>query len=126
MLDSEVLSALAEGDHRALAIIKAIHELGLLVWVPAVVLAETVTGDPGRDAAVNRVVKRLRVAEVDEQVGRLAGRLRYESGLTAATVDALVVATAAVHGAGRVASVDPNVVTLADHAKVPVVRLPGR
>lgn len=49
-LDSVVLSALAAGDPRAVAVIETARDLGALVWVPAVVLAETTTVDPGRDA----------------------------------------------------------------------------
>lgn len=125
-LDSEVLSALADDDPRAVAVIKAARDLGALVWVPSVVLAETTTGDPGRDAAVNRVVKRLSIAETDEEVGRLAGQLRYATGLTDATLDALVVAIAAIHGGRRLVAVDPDVERLVDHADVRVRGLPGR
>jgi predicted nucleic acid-binding protein len=125
-LDSEVLSALADDDPRAVAVIKAAREVGAVVHVPAVVLAETTTGDPGRDASLNRVVGRLTIEAVDEQVGRIAGGLRFVTGMTDATLDALVVATAAVRGGGRLVSVDPDVRQLAEHASVRVTGLPGR
>lgn len=125
-LDSEVLTALADGDPRAVAVVKAAREVGAFVHVPAVVLAETVTGDSGRDAAVNRAVSRLSIEDADEDVGRLAGRLRFATGLTEATLDALVVATAAVRGGRRLVSVDRDVRRLADRAEVQVRGLPGR
>lgn len=77
-LDSEVVSLLADGDHRAAAVVKAARNAGALVHLPAAVLAESTTGDPARDAKINRIIKRLQIADADEPVGRTAGRLRYE------------------------------------------------
>lgn len=74
---------------------------------------------------MNRVVK-LGVAEADEEVARLAGQLRYATGLTDATLDALVAATAAVHGGRRLVAIDPDVERLADHADVNIRGLPER
>ncbi len=68
------------------------------VVVPALVLVETVTGDPRRDAEMNWVLHVLsskgRTSGVDEPLARLAGTLRYRAG-TDDGIDALVAAEAA-------------------------------
>lgn len=125
-LDSQVVTLLAEGDVRAMAVIKAAHDAGLAVFVPAVVLAEVTTGRSGPDANVNRVTKRLTIVATDDDTARLAGQLRHELQRPDATVDALIVATAALHGGGRVVSVDPDVHQLADAAGIRANGLPGR
>ena len=74
--------------------------------VPAVVLAETLTGDHRRDHAVNRLLRTCTVVAVDETTARLAARLRTGTGRAASisATDAVVVATAA-------ARMDPVVLT---------------
>lgn len=61
-------------------------------------MAETVRGGP-TDAPVNRLLKAVgRVDVADEAIGRTAGQL-LGSAVSAATVDAIVVATANRGGA---------------------------
>jgi predicted nucleic acid-binding protein len=70
--------------------------MGTLVVVPAVVIAETTRGGP-RDAPVNRVLTTVdEITPVTEATARLAGRLLAAAGLPNATIDALVVAEAAL------------------------------
>jgi len=61
------------------------------------VVAET-TGQGQRDATTNRVLGGVELVEVGEPLARVAGVLRYRSGVSG-TVDALVVATAAAQAA---------------------------
>jgi predicted nucleic acid-binding protein len=70
------------------------------VAIPAVVLAESTTGNGPRDAAVNRVIAAVggAVLPADESTARRAGALRYRAR-SDATIDALVVAAAAGVGA---------------------------
>jgi len=73
---------------------RAVRERALIV-IPAVVIAETTRGG-ARDAPINRVIKTVdEVAVVTEGVAREAGRLLATVSLPHATIDGLVVATAA-------------------------------
>ncbi len=73
---------------------RAIHDHALIL-LPAVVLAETTRGGP-RDAPVNRIVNAVDVVvPIDAVLAREAGRLLSRVSLTHATLDALVVASAA-------------------------------
>ena len=91
VLDSGGLTALAAQRAR-------LHELrrrGL--WpaqVPAVVLAESLTGDHRRDFDVNRLLRACQVRDVDEPQAREAARLRATTGRAGSisAVDAVVVA----------------------------------
>lgn len=91
--------------------------------VPAVVLAESLTGDHRRDHAVNRFLTTCRIITVDEQHGREAARMRTRTGragsLTA--VDAVVAATAARLPDPVVVTGDPrDLSALLAHARMPV------
>ena len=93
IFDAGAVIGLSRADVRARATVAAALEVGADVSVPAVVVAETVRGGPA-DAPVNRVLKAIGEVDVtDEVVGRTAGRLLGSAG-SAATVDAVVVATA--------------------------------
>lgn len=75
--------------------------------IPAVVVAETVRGS-ATDAPVNRVVKAVgQVDLIGEAIGRTAGRLLREAGLSE-TVDAIVVATAVEARGAVVQTGDPT------------------
>jgi predicted nucleic acid-binding protein len=63
------------------------------VVVSAVTLAEVLRGTP-RDAATYRVLTRIAELPVTSEVGRAAGALLGSTGLSGATVDAVVAATA--------------------------------
>lgn len=116
VLDSGGVSRLAGRSRRALALIVALRDTGL--WppvVPSVVLAESLTGDSGRDAITNRFLK---TCDIDESVplalARRAARLRGQARRGSA-VDAIVVATAEPNGAVLTGDVD-DLVALAAHA----------
>ncbi len=94
ILDSGGLSAFAEGNPRAVAWIVRATQRGVLLRIPAPVLAECITGKP-RDAPVNRVIPSAEtVLPTTEPIARTAGALRYLAALSRATVDAIIVATA--------------------------------
>jgi predicted nucleic acid-binding protein len=76
------------------------------IEVPAAILVECTTGDPGRDAEVNRVVKIVvetgrGFAVTDEQTARIAGQLRHRAR-TDDGIDALVAACAVGDGSPAV------------------------
>lgn len=107
MLDSGAVTKLARRDRQTAAIITVIRRDGL--WppaVPSVVVVESVTGDPGRDANTNRFLKTCDlITEVPESTARCAARLRFLAK-TGSAVDALVVATA--EPGGQVLTGDPG------------------
>jgi predicted nucleic acid-binding protein len=99
VLDSGGLSALIGISQRARAWLRWVVEHDGAVEVPAVVLVETTTGDGGRDAEINRVLRVLiqsaaALVSADEATARRAGQLRFRAG-TDDGIDALVAATAA-------------------------------
>lgn len=105
ILDAGAVIGLSRADVRARAALTAALEAGAEVSVPAVVVAETVRGGAA-DAPVNRVLKAVGEVDVaDEPVGRTAGRLLGAAG-SAATVDAVVVATAIEAGGAVVLTGD--------------------
>lgn len=94
VLDAGGLSHLA-GSRARLA---ALREEGL--WpphVPAIVLAEALTGDHRRDVASDRLLRACQVREVTELLARHAAALRTRTGRAGriSPVDAVVVAYAA-------------------------------
>jgi predicted nucleic acid-binding protein len=93
ILDSGAVIALSRGDARARAFVARALELGAMVEIPVVVVAETTRGGP-RDAAVNRVLEAVgSIPEARELHGRIAGRLLAAARSTE-SIDALVVAQA--------------------------------
>jgi predicted nucleic acid-binding protein len=108
ILDAGAVIGLSRADVRARAALAAALEAGADVSVPAVVVAETLRGGPA-DAPVNRVLKAVgAIDEADEAIGRTAGRLLGAAG-SAATVDAIVVATAIEEGGAVVLTGDADV-----------------
>jgi predicted nucleic acid-binding protein len=107
ILDSGAVIALSRNDQRARAVLTAAREAGVEVTVPSVVVAETVRGSAA-DAAVNRVLKAVGEVDVaDEATGRIAGGLLGAAG-SAATIDAVVVATAVQVAGGVILTGDPT------------------
>lgn len=107
ILDSGGISALA--GHRAR--LTELRNRGL--WppqVPAVVLAEALTGDPRRDFHANRLLRTCQVRDIDEPTSREAARLRTATGKASkiSAVDAVVAAFASLRP-------DPVVLTSAPH-----------
>jgi predicted nucleic acid-binding protein len=95
VLDSGALSTLAEKGRPLRLILREALAKDAEVVVPAVVVAESTSGDSGRDAHVNRVLKATRIISVDERIGRAAGSLRHALRRRhAGTIDAIVVACA--------------------------------
>lgn len=93
VLDSGAVSRLAERSQGAAALIRTLRDADL--WppvVPTVVLAESLTGRPGRDATTNRFLRTcLLKSSIPEGLARRAALLRYRAGRGSA-VDAIVVA----------------------------------
>lgn len=95
VLDSGAVIALAAGNERARRFMRRAAGDRALVLIPVVVVAEVTRGGP-RDASVNRIIKAVdEIVPISEPLAREAGRLLGASQLSGATVDALVVATAA-------------------------------
>ncbi|MGV1009809.1 MAG: PIN domain-containing protein [Dermatophilaceae bacterium] len=120
ILDSGGVSALS--GHRAR--LAELRRRGL--WpaqVPAVVLAEALTGDPRRDFHASRLLRTCQVREVDEPQSREAARLRTATGHASriSAVDAIVIAYASTRADPLVLTTDPRDLTaLADQAAHPV------
>lgn len=98
LLDSDALSALAAGGQRMQAWATVARRTDSVFYASTLTLAEVTDGSP-RDANVRRVVKAIRIAEVTQDVGYLAGSLREHAGAARRkvrdlTVDAVVAATA--------------------------------
>lgn len=91
--------------------------------VPAVVLAETLTGDHRRDHSTNRLLRACQVRDVDERHAREAARLRTATGraATISAVDAVVAAFAGAQPAALVLTSDPHDLrALAAHTTAPI------
>ena len=120
ILDSGGVSALA--GHRAR--LAELRRRGL--WppqVPAVVLAEALTGDHRRDHDTNRLLRTCQIRDVGERVSREAARLRTATGRASriSAVDALVVAFAGAYPEPVVLTGDPrDLGALAGHTSMPI------
>ena len=100
-LDSGAVVALSKGRRDAVVLLKALQQERTPIIIPAPVLAEVLRGGRG-DAAVHRVLSMYS----DDIVPTNAASARYAGELLGAakagstlTVDALIAATAAHHGA---------------------------
>ena len=112
ILDSSALSALAQGDPRAIAWAYRATEHKMLYGIPAPVLAETLTGQP-RDANIHRAIPSPElVLDTTMGIAGMAGSLRYRAKRPEKTIDAIVVATAAKHPGSIVLTGDPKDLTL--------------
>ena len=95
VLDSGALSAFAERDKALRFALEKELSSGTVVRVPTVVIAESATGDPRRDAKLDRTLKALIVVGLDEATARAAAALRHALRVRrSGTIDAIVVATA--------------------------------
>lgn len=99
VLDAEGASKAASGDLTVQAWLERARELDAEVVVSAVTVTEVVRG-VARDARLNRVLKAADVRPADEPLARRAGRLLGRAR-SAATIDALVAATALTMLDGR-------------------------
>ena len=113
VLDSGGVTALIGRSQKARAWLRWIVSNAGEVVVPTPVLAECTTGNPARDAEVNRVLAILgryarAFAAPDEATARLAGSLRY-AARSDDGIDALVAAEAArVSSSTVLLTSDPN------------------
>jgi hypothetical protein len=120
ILDSGGIAALA--GHRAR--LTELRNRGL--WppqVPAVVLAEALTGDSRRDFHANWLLRTCQVRDVDEPQSREAARLRTATGRASkiSAVDAVVVAFAGSRPDPLVLTSDPrDLGALAEQAARPI------
>lgn len=90
--------------------------------VPAVVLAECLTGDPRRDFHTDRLLRACLVRDVDELTARAAAGLRTATGRAGSisAVDAVVAAHAAARPGSVVLTSDPaDLMALASQAHAP-------
>lgn len=91
--------------------------------VPAVALAEALTGDHRRDFHANRLLRACQVRDVTELHAREAARLRTRTGRAAeiSAADAIVVAFASTWPDPVVLTSDPGDITsLSEHAAKPI------
>lgn len=120
VLDSGGLSALSGQRSR----LQEFRRRGL--WpaqVPAVVLAEALTGDHRRDVHTNRLLRTCQVRDVDELQSREAARLRTATGRagTISAANAVVAAFAGSRPGAVVLTSDPSDLrALARHAASPI------
>lgn len=92
--------------------------------VPAVVLAEALTGDHRRDHSTNRLLRACQIRDVNERQAREAARLRTATGRAGAisAVDAVVAAFASAHPDALVLTSDPrDIRALAEHTAAPII-----
>ena len=92
LLDSEGLSAGAQGDARVRAELTVAEQLGARVHVSSVTLAEVIRGQR-RDARVHSLLSAGEKVPVTPELGRTAGELLGRTGRDD-TVDAVVAVTA--------------------------------
>ena len=129
VLDTAGVEALAPMDENRRARLRVLRRRASDIVVPAAVLAEGVlTGHPGHDFHVRRLLDLVDVAGVDQELGHAADALRrgaLRAGLDTAPsgVDAIVAAAADAYAAREdveiVTSDEDDIVllaTLADHA----------
>jgi hypothetical protein len=120
ILDSGGVSALA--GHRAR--LAELRRRGL--WppqVPAVVLAEALTGDHRRDHDTNRLLRTCQIRDTGEPVSREAARLRTATAKAAkiSAVDAIVVAFAGAYPDPVILTSDPrDLGALTEHTTTPI------
>jgi predicted nucleic acid-binding protein len=125
ILDSGALSALADGEPRMMAWLYEATQNEMLVGIPAPVLAETLTGQAS-DARIHRVIPADDVVlETTAGIAREAGALRHRSHRCDATVDAIVIATAATCTGSIVMTSNPHDLQLLS-SNVPDARLAVR
>jgi predicted nucleic acid-binding protein len=95
VLDAQCLVRLAEADEHVLVRVQEADASGADIVTAASTLTEVLRGGP-RDARIHRILRRVTVAEIDQNVGRRAGELLGATGLSGhrCTVDALLAVVA--------------------------------
>lgn len=117
VLDSEALSQLVNNgpsERRVRAALQSAHRNGVMVAVPAAVLAELYRGGR-RDQALDAFLSRqpgIGITDTDRALARRVGNTLALAGLGSAHhVDAAVIATVLTHGGGVVITADPDDLT---------------
>lgn len=123
ILDSGAVIGWSRGNQDVRELLRLAIARDLELWVPVVVLAETLRGGMS-DASVHRVLKSTGTRPTEASVGRQAGQLL---GLTKGrnTADALVAAEAIQAPGSAVLTSDPDDLgaLLIDHPDVDVIRV---
>jgi len=121
VLDAGGVSRLAERSRSAAALLITLRGAGL--WppvVPSAVLVESLTGQVGKDASPNRLLKGCDVVtELPEPLARRAAAFRHHAR-SGSAVDAIVVATAEPGGTVLTGDVK-DLQALADQARDVVI-----
>lgn len=94
VLDAGALIALERNNRPVWALVEAAYDGGDRAQVPACALAQVWNGEPAQ-ARLNQALKQCRTIPLDDEMARLAGRLRRTSGIDDVT-DASVAAAAAM------------------------------
>ena len=92
-LDADGVTKAAANDPRVQAFLTSARRRDARVVVSAITLAEVLRGGK-RDAAVHRVLNRVSHVPVSTDLARSAGGLLGSTGISDATIDAVVAATA--------------------------------
>jgi predicted nucleic acid-binding protein len=93
LLDADGVTKAASNDLRVQAFLTSARRRDARVVVSAITLAEVLRGGKG-DAAVHRVLSRVSHTPVSTALARAAGGLLGSTGVTDATLDAVLAATA--------------------------------
>lgn len=120
ILDAGGLSALA-GQRARLAELR--RRGGWPAQIPAIVLAEALTGDHRRDFHTNRLLRACQVRDITETLARESARLRTATGRagTISATDAVVAAFASGCSQPIVLTSDPaDLAALAEHTAHPI------
>ncbi|MGH3913850.1 MAG: hypothetical protein ACRDTC_10640 [Pseudonocardiaceae bacterium] len=122
VLDSGGVSWLAQRSPRTVAVVREPRTAGL--WpavVPALVLVECLTGQVGRDAQANRLLKACDVlTEIPQALARRCARLRCAAQRDSA-VEAIVIGVAEPAGVVFTSNLD-DLATLAHTATAVTIR----
>ncbi len=129
ILDTGAISALSPATERGRARLRVLRERVDELAMPAAVLAEgLLTGHPGRDYHVRRLLEFVAIDSVDEHLGFAAGQLRTQCRRAGTDpppsgIDAIVVALADAHAVRDevlIVTSDPEDITaLAIHTTTP-------
>lgn len=121
VFDTGPLIGIERRDVRAEGWLQALLEYGVVPRIPAAALAEAWRGGR-RSANLGRALRSCRIRATDEPVARTAGELLAVAGGNS-TVDAIVVATAALDGAGVLTADLDDLAPLGARAGVRVIGL---
>lgn len=99
VLDSGAVTAWAEAEEGVVTLLLGVRRKGGVVIVPTVVLAESMTGNGSRDAAVHLCLRTTHLDPCEFTTAVRAAGLRSAVGGRGLAIDAIVVATAEKHRA---------------------------